>query len=546
LIEALQPIKIIFQSVGVGRVINEALSSRVRRGCLVFKASAASNGFDLVLAVAALTTWVATVSRLVPDRSSDRGIFVSVAERLLAGDTLYSGVYDNKEPLFYYFVAGQLTLGPWAEIAAEALLIAIAAAASYFMAVKLASRQTAVAVSFIAVPITLTGEFYFPGYTELPGIALVLASITASASERSVLSGLCMGLLVFTKLIFLPIALVGACCFLQVRRKFFEIPAIALGALIAVVVVTAVLVVRGELLPFIETIKLNVAYSQGGGLIGSKEGLASLAEHVRRIGGWRLFGEVTPILLAIVLVFIGLSGQQERTRMQIAVACACVATFVSSLAVLSITGLWEAHRQILYIPSIIAILGLTLLLDVAAKRARFLALGVVILMGCLMAGTLTLTKYITSVRSFRSSYAALGQLSLEARRLLAIGSMGTYARLGPNDDLGHAVGLRHWKLACPRFHQYPFESAALLNEAFECASKAPTLIISADLTSLSDAVQASDPRFQFLSFWQDKVHLNPDARPAWNQFVARVERLSEGYSCDASSGLRICKRPPGN
>jgi hypothetical protein len=154
-----------------------------------------SNRCDKVLALAVLTTWVGIVPRLVPNRIFDRGIFVSVAERLLAGDTLYSGVYDNKEPLFYYFVASQLTLGRWAEVAAEALGLTIATAAAYFMAVKLASRWTAVAISFIAVPMILTGEAYYPGYTALPGIVLVLVSITASAYGRPVLAGSCIGLL---------------------------------------------------------------------------------------------------------------------------------------------------------------------------------------------------------------------------------------------------------------------------------------------------------------------------------------------------------------
>jgi hypothetical protein len=157
----------------------------------------------------------------------------------------------------------------------------------------------------------------------------------------------------------------------------------------------------------------------------------------------------------------------------------------------------------------------------AVKRARLITLGLIILIGYLMAGTSALRGYIKSVQSFRETYAALGELSPEARRLLAIGSSGTYARFGLNDDLGHAIGLRHWKLACPRFHQYPFEPAALLNEVFECASMAPTLIISA--------------RFKPEPDW-----------PSWNEFVARVERLIESYSCDASAGLRVCRRPPGN
>ena len=153
-----------------------------------------------------------------------------------------------------------------------------------------------------------------------------------------------------------------------------------------------------------------------------------------------------------------------------------------------------------------------------------------------MAGTLALAKYVTSVASFHQSYAALGELSPEAQRLLTIAGSGTYARFGLNDDMGHAIGLRHWKLACPRFHQYTFELAALLNEAFECASKAPVLVISANLKPLSDAA---------LSAWAVSARLSPDAWLSWNEFVARVEHLSESYSCDASSGLRVCRRPPG-
>ena len=77
---------------------------------------------------------------------------------------------------------------------------------------------------------------------------------------------------------------------------------------------------------------LDIAYSQGS-LIGSKKGLASLAEHMSRIGGWRLFGEMIPILLAIMLTFIILSGSHARNRTRLAIAGACILTCVGSLAV---------------------------------------------------------------------------------------------------------------------------------------------------------------------------------------------------------------------
>jgi hypothetical protein len=485
------------------------------------KASAWSSRFDPILVVAILTLWVGVLPRLiVPDREhSDRGIYVSVAERLLAGDSLYSGVWDNKEPLFYYFVAAQRALGSWAEFTSEIMLIAIAVAAAYLMAIKVSSQWTAAAISFIAVPIILTGASYLPGFSELPGIALVLVAIVASAYRRPVLAGACLGLLVFMKLIYVPVALLGISCFPLARREFFDASAIALGAFAAALIVIAVLLARSELLPFIETIKLNIAYSQGY-LIHSKKGFAVVVEHLRRIGrgaGGDFVRELAPISLAIALIVIALSGIRDRSRAQLAITGACVSTLVCSLLVLSLTGLWSYHKQILYIPTVFAVLGLASLLDVAANRTRLPTLGLVILTGYLMAGAPNPTKYF---QSLQKSYAKLSWLSPEPQRLLQIGDTGTYARFGWGDK-GHAIGLQHWKLACPRFHQAFHTPEAVLNKIFECASTSPTLLIASN-------------------FWP---------QPGWpstKEFVTRVEHLlNESYSCDADSGLRICTRRLG-
>jgi hypothetical protein len=459
------------------------------------------------------------VPRLVPDRTSDRGIFVSVAERLVAGDMLYSGAYDNKEPLFYYFVAAQLALGPWAEVAAEVLLIAIAATATYVIAAKAASRWTAAAISFIAVPMTLTGAFFLPGYTELPGIALALAAIAASAERRPLTSGLCLGLLVFLKLIFVPVAVLGIGSFLLTRRQSFGAPAIAAGAALSAAAAASVLASRGELTPFIETIKLNIAYSQGS-LTGSSTGLASLAGHLRRIGPEWLSRGAGPATLAIILTSAAAWGKSGPSPPALALAGACGATLAGSLVILSITGFWLHHLQILYIPAILASLSLTAAVDLAAGRGRLPALALVVMMGYLLGGAPAPAAYAQGLARSYASYAGLSELSPEARRLLALGTSGSYARFGTNDDEGHALGLRGWKLACPRFHQYYFEPPALFNHVFECASAAPVLIIS--------------------------THFEPNTSPSWNAFVARVEGLlAAKYTCDAGTGLRICQRRTG-
>jgi hypothetical protein len=245
--------------------------------------------------------------------------------------------------------------------------------------------------------------------------------------------------------------------------------------------------------------------------------LASLAEHLRRIGPEWLSRGAGPAALAIVLTGAALWGKSGGRQPTLAFAGACGATLAGSLFILSISGFWLHHLQILYIPAIMASLSLTTLVDLAAKRSQLVALGLVAMIGYLMGGAPVPAAYVQSLASACASYAGLRELSPEARRLLAIGTSGTYARFGTNDDRGHALGLRGWKLACPRFHQYYFEPPALLNRVFECASAAPALIISEDF--------------------------GPNTSPSWNEFVARAEGLlAEKYSCDASTGLRICLR----
>jgi hypothetical protein len=236
---------------------------------------------------------------------------------------------------------------------------------------------------------------------------------------------------------FVPIALMGVVCF---YRRFSELAILALGALICAAFIVALLFARGELWPLVQTVKMNIAYSQGS-LIGSNHGVASVVAHLKRLGGSNLFAEVVPTLLAITVGLIALPRESEFHETRQAMIAASILTFVGAFAVLSTTGLWQQHRQILYIPAVVAVLAVSPLLDSAAKIARLRTLGLIFLIGFLMAGPFTLKEHIAHIRTFRESYAALHELSPEAQRLLAIATFGTYARLGGNDDEGHAFGL---------------------------------------------------------------------------------------------------------
>jgi len=400
--------------------IESALKTRVKwAGSRVSRKSLSR--LDRALSAAVLAAWTVLIPGLVPDRISDRGIFVSVAGRLLAGDTLYREVYDNKDPLFYYFVTLQLILGPWAEVAAEALLIASAAAAAYVLAASSASRFAAAAVSCIAVPIILTGAFYIPGYTELPGIVITLLAIAAAASERPLLAGLCLGALPFLKFAFLPVALAGIGPFLLLRLPFSALLRLALGSFLSMAGIASVLALRGELMPFLDTIKRNIAYAQGS-LVGSKKGLAGISEHVRLVGVDRLLREVLPIALAVVLSATLLFRKWTSNQVALASAAACAATLLASLFVIFFAGFWSQHLQVLYIPAILAVIALALVFDSLAEGRRLRMLGLVFLAGFLLSGSPFPVQYAERIDSAYASYGALRELAPEARRLLALGT----------------------------------------------------------------------------------------------------------------------------
>ena len=411
---------------------------------------------DAVLVFAIVATWIVIFPRLVPDHSGDREIFVSVAERLLAGDTLYSGVWDNKDPLFYFLVAAERASGAWAELAAEAMLVGLSAASAYVIATTVASRWVAAAIAFVAVPIILTGEFYVPGLTHLPGIGLALAASAAAAKGRPALSGACLALLFFTKLIFMPVAVVAVGCFLLARRRPFEFITCVFVAGGTTLALVGLLAIRGELRPYMDTMVMNFFYSRGN-LVGKKTGLALIVAHFNRLGIKALGSEVIFIALAITVALIPLHRLHHSVPMRMAVASASILTTLASLVVLSMTGLWLHHNQIMYIPAIFAALTLAPLLDLAATHARLPTIVVVALAAYFLGGSIGPRHLVHVFFRFPESYAALSELSPETERLLAIAPSGSYARLGGNDDGAHAIGLRQWKLACAMFQQYPIQ-----------------------------------------------------------------------------------------
>ena len=330
--------------------------------------------------ISAALTWFVLAPRLVPTNDFDRGIFVSVAERLLAGDILYAQVYDNKEPFFYYFVAGQRWIGPIAEFLAELLLFVVAAASAYSIACRLASKRAAFAIAFVAIPIILTGAFYWAGYTHLPGISLCLAAFALSLRGRLAAAGVALGLLAFTKLIMLPMALALVMCALAFEQF---LPAIRLwiSLVLTLVVGSTLLMIRSEFYPFLDVMRLNFTYSHN-------QLVASFADRFQMLASENL----TVILLSIVVgMLVALLARSPNDRALTLMGSATLIALTLALLTLALAGVWNHHAQILYVPAALVAISLAPRLVTALNQSQaVLAVLLVVCFSLLLGGVTNL------------------------------------------------------------------------------------------------------------------------------------------------------------
>ncbi|WP_030203268.1 hypothetical protein [Terrabacter tumescens] len=499
-------------------------------------APSASPGAAVAVVLAVAAAWAMALPRLVPSTFGDHGTYASVAERLLAGDRLYVDVWDNKDPLFYYALAVGRLASPLADVALEVLWVLGAGLAVTVLARAAgAAPKIAVVAGLGAMPLLLTGPPYESGMTHLPGLALLLGAVACAVRSRWVLAGALVGLLLLTKLILAPVVAGPLLVVALHRRSSGGLTGLARAVLGAVVVLAAgvgAMWWRGELTGWVDNFRLNADYADGE-LAASQYG--SVVGHLLRVfpEDARGAGVVTiaSIVLVLVLVPRAWTGRRAqpadpepttsrehpaRTITPAVLWDLVIATLALGLVVIAVTGTWPHHAQTLSAPGGLA-LALVATRAVPLFSVRRAAL-LLLVGGYLMAGALHPYFVLTAARDVPSSLRLLGSDSPDSAVLGSLPGVKTYARAGSNDASAHAVGMGDLELVCPRFHQYPFDSAAALDATAACLPRAQAVIV-------------------------DDTPRPEDGQPAWNSFVARVRALvATGYDCVRTSVSQVCVR----
>ena len=473
-----------------------------------------------VLTAAAIAwVWFLAVPSMVPGVTSDRGIYIAVLERLLAGDRLYVDVIDNKDPLFYWLQLIPHSISPLLAVTLEVgyVLVCSFAVRGILRRLRIDSLVATIA-AFALVPGILTGLCYIAGMTHLPGIAFLLVSVWAFVAKKPVVSGIFAGLLFFTKIVLFPFAPLVWLLLASNRRWMF--PRYLLGLTSAGLVVGLTLLVRGELGGYLRMLRFNFVYSQGAFLpkdtlkfVGHFEFLAKLPAFVPILS--------VSALLALAIGWLWFNARKSASSAFKGWALLTLSSGIGAILVLGVSGFWLHHLQVLYIPLIVGLITLLIYgrdsLGTQKRDARWIAAILVVLSLSVSALNVDRLGGFDQSKAVAGYYLQSSTLANnEAKALLSVAASGSYARLGDNSSPAASIGVRSWRLACPTFQQYEFDTSATLNGALKCIeTKRPVLLLAA---------------------FED----SPGRKPMHKFYVSVQRLIMSHYTCQRSLGLAVC------
>jgi hypothetical protein len=445
-------------------------------------------------------------------------MFISVAERLRAGDRLYVDVYENKDPLFHYTLALGRSITPLAGWFIEVGWIVVAAISVFSICRRLALNvRMSTFIAFVASPVIITGAFYSPGGSHLPGIALTLAVIACVVRGRPFVAGLLLAVLACFKLVMLPVAIVAVAVLLIFGRDRRGALRVSLGTVASLALIALLMVARGELLPYLNSLRSSASYAQDA---TSQPGVGAVISHITRV--FTVNTQVSLLTMAVVLLLVLGHRRAQANRALDPIGShltrAVIAATVAAVAVLAVTGLWVSHAQVFVALSTISLALLASRGPRYLSRAGGMNVGALLGFAVLLAGIPSMASYVTPIEYARGIISSQLGDPPESIFIRSSGAPTTYARVGKGNDAGHAQGLQDWTLACPYFGQSDLDPKSLLDSTLNCLPSANVILFAAEALPLPGV-------------------------PAWNEYLEDVQALLErDYRCVAGAPGRICTK----
>lgn len=461
--------------------------------------------------LAVMTFWL-MVWAVLHAPIADYGIHVSVAERLIAGDRLYEEVWDNKDPLYFLSLAGARAITPLGGWFLEIVSLAATSISVYFLATAVGtSRRLAMLVGWVVAPVVVIGLLDATGGIS-PAVAAAFASIAFAARGRPFLSGFVLSAVPFFKITMFPVALTAVVVVTWFAKERWSRAALGFG--LGLVLVLMLLALRQELLPYLNSLVLNVGYAQSG----EANGTSNITSRLALLQNPSVQLSVISIVLALAIARLSpAQGNISAVRhVNRGLWWAAVWCLPSIALVLVFTGKWPGHAKLLMIPGVIAVAVVASNFSRNSRYSSSASFLVILLLGILIAALPSPRPFLNSLEYARAVINLNREMSSQAKAIAQTGPPSTYARVGQGQDPAHAIGLREWKLACPRFQQYWWENEEILASTRDCISRADVVLVTDDL-------------------------YGPVTNSTWEAFQNDIEQvLSENFMCESRADFRVC------
>ena len=405
------------------------------------------------------------------------------------------------------------------------------AIATFFIARTFgSSRIVASLAGGVLGPLAILNLAYFQGSTELPGIAITLASLALVMKRRFFFSGALLGVLVFLKIIFLPVAFTAVLYWLFTSKQFKSITKLVLGFLAAFASFLILLLVRGELLGYFDTLRMNLQYSNAKLEDGvPMQATDAIGSRISLITQHQLSGTLLLILILSAISFL-VAFKLKVTNPDVLKSAWVLSalSLLTAFIVLLITAKLSHHVLLMAIPVILT--SLTVISIIENLRLPWVSLSKSwrILIASLF--TLILAVFATGVLAplDHKFLAESGWDRINTQ--IQVSDAEQWMRDNPElanipiGFIGHGRSIPivgtdvPWELACRFTGHGPTSSDLILDETLECLSQSEIIIVGVDA-----------------------VPVEEDSR--YNNFLRNALSLVETkYDCTPTGSITVCRR----
>jgi putative flippase GtrA len=431
------------------------------------------------------------LTRFEYSQGEDMGIWLSVFGFVAKGVPLYSGVFDNKDPLFLLSGAYLVNqFGAEAPFLLDVLLFIVVAPVAYRASCAFGfDRFTSFAGAVILV-LTLSGGFYSGLRSTLFAAVLIILALFAATRGYAVIAGIIVAVVGGFKMPYLMLCLPIIPLIYEQGKSYKAISRVVLGFIIGGSSIIILLIVRGEFNSYLSLIRENFFYqSDYMKALGRTEGIKGNLETIASMG----INIQSFIIVIVIAVCTNLLNPSGVSRLNI-----LALGFMSGLVLvyLAMSGMWPHHFQVLalYIwPLSILLIGflqtylhpnpfLWTQRSIAGRLLRAIAFSLSVF--ALFVGLNGSRVFFTNkskvplTEVFHHKWQIAPEIAALNTAYTINGGEKTFARLGANDDSGFGMFIENkWDLSCARFWQDGHEPMEIMKNTLRCFETKPNYVI---------------------------------------------------------------------